>query len=157
MSKQKRSSSGLTERVAQAAADFGAAADTVDDAAAQAFGINRTDLNIVSFVLRGGELTAGELATIARLSPAATTTAIQRLVAAGYLTRAVDGSDRRRAVLTLTPAAIELTDRVYGPVGRGGLRELERYTDSELALIEDFLRRGQRFQLAEAARIRDMT
>ena len=59
----------------------------------------------------------------AGLSPAATTAAIQRLVAAGHLSRDVDGRDRRRAVVALTPPARDLFDRAYTPIGRAGMRE----------------------------------
>jgi hypothetical protein len=43
---------------------------------------------------------------------------------------------------------------VYGPIERAGRRELARYTAEELAVIVDFLRRGERMQLDQAARIR---
>ncbi len=144
----------MIERVAQATADFGTATVTVDAAAAEAFGVNRTDLRILDLLQRHPQLTAGGLAAAAGLSPAATTTAIQRLVAAGYLTRATDESDRRRAVLALTDAAKALSERVYGPLARAGRTELDQFTDAELALIGRFLQRGERLQLAEAERIR---
>ncbi len=144
----------LIERVAQATADFGAATDAVDAAAAEAFGVNRTDLRILGAVQRNGQLTAGGLAAAAGLSPAATTTAIQRLVAAGHLTRETDEADRRRVVLALTDDAKRLSERVYGPLGRAGRTELQRFTDAELGLIGTFLQRGGRLQLAQAERIR---
>jgi DNA-binding MarR family transcriptional regulator len=144
----------LTDRVARAAADFGAASDAVDTAAAEAFRVNRTDLRILGLVQRHGRLTAGALAAAAGLSAAATTTAIQRLVAAGYLTRATDESDRRRVVLALTDDAHRLSERVYGPIAQAGRAELARFTDAELALIGRFLERGVAMQLAESERIR---
>jgi DNA-binding MarR family transcriptional regulator len=142
---------------AQAAADFGAAADLVDDAAAAILGINRTDLRILGLVIEAGTLSAAALAGAAKLSPAATTTAIQRLVAAGHLTRTVDAADRRRAVVAPTPNAVDLIERVYGPIEKAGRRELARYSAAELELITGFLRRGITLQLAQAERIREMT
>lgn len=139
--------------IALAAAEFGAAADELDEAAAAAFGVNRTDLRVVGLLSRHGRLTAGELATAAALSPAATSTAIQRLVGAGYLTRETDGADRRRAVLRLAPAAHALIDRVYGPLEHAGRAELERYSPAELRLIGDFLQRGIALQRAHARRV----
>jgi DNA-binding MarR family transcriptional regulator len=146
----------LLASTAQAAADFGAAAGAVDDAAAAAFGVNRTDLRIIGLLHQAGELPAGRLAAAAGLSPAATSTAIQRLMAAGYLTRAVDGQDRRRAVVALTAPAADLLARVYAPIGRAGRAELDRYAAPELRLIEDFLRRGTRLQLSQADRVRSL-
>jgi DNA-binding MarR family transcriptional regulator len=141
-------------RAAQAAADFGAAADAVDTAAAAALGVNRTDLRILGLVLDAGAIAASPLAAAANLSPAATSTAIQRLVAAGHLTRGVDERDRRRAVVALTPSAAALLAELYDPIGRAGRRELARYSAAELAVIIDFLDRGRRLRLRQAERIR---
>lgn len=139
---------------ARAAADFGAATDLVDEAAAATLGVNRTDLRILGVISESGPLSAAALAAAAKLSPAATSTAIQRLVAARHLTRTVDEHDRRRAVVALTPHAEELIDRVYGPIARAGQRILARYSADELTLITTFLRHGIDMQIAEADRIR---
>lgn len=150
MSKQS-----AVERAARAAAEFGAAADVVDEAAAAVFAVNRTDLRLLG-ALWHGALTAGKLAEAVQLSPAAATTAIQRLVARGYLTREPDPADRRRAVVALTPSARRLAERMYGPVRDAGVAALQRWSAAELELIADFLERGRALQLAEAARIRAM-
>jgi DNA-binding MarR family transcriptional regulator len=138
---------------AEAAAGFGAAAGAVDAAAAAAFGVNRTDLRIIGLLHYAGPLAAGRLSAAAGLSPAAMSTAIQRLMAAGHLTRTIDGQDRRRAVVALTTAAASLLSEIYTPVGEAGLTELSRYSAAELTLIIEFLRRGERLQLAQAQRI----
>lgn len=144
----------MIERAAHAASEFGAAADVVDEAAAAVFGVNRTDLRILGAVIRSGAHTAGQVAEAVHLSPAAATTAIQRLVTRGYLTRETDSDDRRRAVVRATPSAAELADRIYGPVGAAGVAELQRWSVAELELIADFLERGRTLQLAQAERIR---
>lgn len=141
------------QRAARAADRFGDAADAVDDAAARVFGVNRTDLRVIG-ALRDGPLSAGRLAAAVQLSPAAATTAIQRLVARGHLTREPDPDDRRRAVVALTPQALRLVERVYRPVLEAGLAALQRWSAAELDLIADFLERGRALQLAEAERIR---
>jgi DNA-binding MarR family transcriptional regulator len=84
-------------------------------------------------------------------------TAIQRLMAAGHLTRTIDDQDRRRAVVALTTAAANLLSQIYTPVGEAGLTELSRYSAAELTLIVEFLRRGERLQLAQAGRISSLT
>ena len=150
MSKQS-----AVERAARAASEFGDAADAVDAAAAAVFGVNRTDLRILGVVLHGA-LTAGQVAAAVALSPAAATTAIQRLVGRGYLTREPDAADRRRAVVALTGSARELAERIYGPVGDAGVAALQRWSAAELDLVADFLERGRALQLAEAERIRAM-
>lgn len=150
MSKQS-----AVERAARAASEFGDAADAVDAAAAVVFGVNRTDLRILGTVADGPR-TAGQVATAVHLSPAAATTAIQRLVARGHLTREPDPEDRRRAVVALTGSARDLAERIYGPVGAAGMSSLRRWSAAELELIADFLERGRAMQLAEAERIRGM-
>src|SRR5918999_5733324 len=149
------SKQSAVERAARAASEFGDAGDAVDAAAAVVFGINRTDLRLLGAV-RDGALTAGQVADALHLTPAATTTAIQRLVARGHLSREPDPADRRRAVVALTPSARELAERVYGPVGEAGMAAFQRWSAAELELIADFLERGRALQLAEAARIRAM-
>ncbi|GAA1317739.1 MarR family transcriptional regulator [Pseudonocardia xinjiangensis] len=150
MSKQS-----AVERAARAAEQFGSAADAVDAAAADLFGVNRTDLRILGAVVER-PLTAGQVAEAVGLSPAAATTAIQRLVARGHLTRDPDPDDRRRAVVELTPSAREQAMRIYEPVGAAGVHELQRRTVAELEVIADFLERGRALQLEQAERIRGM-
>lgn len=149
------SKQSAVERAALAAQRFGSAADAVDAAAADVLDVNRTDLRILGAVM-DGPLTAGQVAAAVGLSPAAATTAIQRLAARGHLTREPDPADRRRAVVELSPAARRQAERIYGPVGEAGVAELERFTAPELELIADFLERGHALQLAEAERIRRM-
>jgi DNA-binding MarR family transcriptional regulator len=147
------SKQSAVERAAIAAERFGAASDAVDAAAADVLGINRTDLRILGTVVHGA-MSAGRVAEAVGLSPAAATTAIQRLVASGYLTREPDPEDRRRAVVELTPAARQQAERIYGPVGEAGMAELQRFTTAELVLIAEFLERGHALQLTQAERIR---
>ncbi len=145
------------ERAARAAERFGAGADAVDDAAARALGINRTDLRIIGELAdAGGRLTAGQVAEATGLSPAATTTAVQRLVGHGYVAREPDPADRRRVTVALTVPAEQQIERIYGPVVDAGAAELRRRTVDEVAMIADFLERGYTLQLEQAARIREL-
>jgi DNA-binding MarR family transcriptional regulator len=52
---------------------------------------------------RGGELSVGELATAARMSPATVTQMLEHLAACGHVERARSDSDRRVVVSRLTP------------------------------------------------------
>jgi DNA-binding MarR family transcriptional regulator len=140
--------------VAVAAADFGAAADAVDQAVATTLGINQTDLRILGAVHQAGRLTAGDAASAAALSLSATTTAIQRLVGAGLLRREADAADHRRAALTITPDAAQRIEDSYGPIGREGRAQLNRWSDADLRVICRFLMDGIAFQRRHAERIR---
>lgn len=142
------------ERAARAAAAYGDAADAVDQAVADAIRVNRTDLRILGVIYQHGPTSAGRLAAAVGLSPAATTEAVQRLVARELLARDTDPADRRRAVITVGAGGVGLAERFYGPVGEAAQALLERYGDAELAVIADFLERARDLQLAEARRIR---
>jgi DNA-binding MarR family transcriptional regulator len=150
------SKQSLVTEATQAAAASGAANDVVDEAAASAFGVNRTDLRIIGLIAAAGTLTAGQLATQAHLSPAAMTTAIQRLTHAGHLTRRTATEDRRRAVVELTSEAAKLLEEIYAPIERAGRAILEDYSAEQLALVVEVLRRGEQMQLREAERIRTL-
>jgi DNA-binding MarR family transcriptional regulator len=142
--------------VIQAVAEFGAAADEVDAAAAATLQVNRTDLRILGIVEAEPGITATAVARAVSLSPAATTTALQRLTASGYLIREPSTEDRRSVVLSLTKAARRIIDQIYGPLAAAGLHEIEGYSESELSLIADFLSRGVVVQYKQASRIRSM-
>lgn len=144
----------LRERAARAAADFGDAGDAVDQAGADRLGVNRTDYRILGAVQLRGPMSAGRLAGAVQLSPAATTEAVQRLVARGMLERDTDPADRRRAVITLGSGTRAVLEAFYEPIRAEGHALLARYSDAELAVIVDFLDRGRALQLAAAARIR---
>ena len=149
MSKQS-----VVERAARAAADFGDAADAVRQAAATRLGLNRTDFRILAGLRSGEPVSAGALAAAAGLSPAATTEAVQRLVARGLLVRDTDPKDRRRAVITITPEAAAELVSLFGPISDDGHALLRGYTTAELELLIGFLEIGRRLQLAGAERIR---
>jgi DNA-binding MarR family transcriptional regulator len=145
----------LMDDVAVAAADFGAAADAVDQAVAASLGVNQTDLRILGAVHQAGRLTAGDAASAAALSLSATTTAIQRLVGAGLMRREADPADHRRVALTVTDHAARRIQGSYGPIGREGRAQLRRWSDADLSVIRRFLQDGVAFQRRHAERIRE--
>jgi len=144
----------LLDDVASAAADFGAAADAVDQAVAISLGVNQTDLRILGAVHQAGRLSAGDAASAAALSLSATTTAIRRLVSAGLLRRDPDSADQRRVALTITPRAARKIEDGYGPIGREGRATLQRWSDADLTVIRRFLQDGIAFQRRHVERIR---
>ncbi len=107
--------------------------------AAAAFNqLNRTDLRALQ-ALRGGGLTAGQLARALHVTSGATTRVIDSLAAAGHVVRVPDQHDRRRVLVRLTPAAEAAIDRTFDQL-RGALRSLvEAYGDSDLETIARFL------------------
>ncbi|MFG2100211.1 MarR family winged helix-turn-helix transcriptional regulator [Micromonospora echinaurantiaca] len=127
--------------------------DAFDEAAAVRLGINRTDLRALDVVLDRGPLTAGELTAALRLSPAATTTVIDRLERAGLVARTRDPENRRRVLVAATESAHAAEREIYRPLGEAGLRALARYDGDQLATIVDFLVTARAVQQEHAERL----
>ncbi|MGI8457170.1 MAG: MarR family winged helix-turn-helix transcriptional regulator [Propionibacteriaceae bacterium] len=141
------------DRVVRAALALGSSSDTVTDAAARTLGLNRTDMRLVAIVRARRRLTAGQLAAAADLSPAATSTAVRRLLTSGYVDRAEDSHDARRSWITLTPAGYAALDEVYSDMINEGRIHLSTYSVADLDLIETFLAATRRVQLEGARRL----
>jgi DNA-binding MarR family transcriptional regulator len=128
--------------------------DAFDEAVAARLGLNRTDLRATDLVLaNGGPLSAGELSRALKLSPAATTTVIDRLERAGLVSRSRDTGNRRRVLVTATDAARTIEQDIYSPVGAAGAQALGRYNKNQLATILDFLQTARQVQENQTARI----
>jgi len=100
-----------------------------------------------------GPLSAGELTNALRLSPAATTTVIDRLERAGLVSRIRDSHNRRRVLVTPTDAARVIEQEIYLPVGAAGAQALRRYSSDQLATVLDFLQTARQVQQDQTARI----
>jgi DNA-binding MarR family transcriptional regulator len=128
----------LIEAVGAALRGYQRATDALDDAIAERFGINRTDLRHLD-LLYEGPLSAGQLSERSGLSPAAMTTLIDRLERKGYVRRVRDANDRRRVFVELTDQAKKAAWEMYGPVAKEGQQLLAEYTDEQLEMMRDFL------------------
>jgi DNA-binding MarR family transcriptional regulator len=86
----------------------------------------------------GAEVRARDLITALRVTSAAITKLVDRLVAAGRVERRPDPSDRRAAVLTVTASTrAELAD-VYGHIHVPLVRVLDEFSDDELDILTRF-------------------
>jgi DNA-binding MarR family transcriptional regulator len=132
----------------------GVVTDIADQAVADLMGLNRTDARCLDIIERLSQVTAGRLASESGLSTGAVTTVLDRLERAGLARRVTDPADRRRVLAEVTPKSRRLTDEIYGPLASAGAQELERYSDAELALLRDFLRRGRSLQEEHIERVR---
>lgn len=127
--------------------------DAFDEAAATRLGLNRTDLRCLDIVLGDGPLPAGQLSAALKLSPAATTTAIDRLERAGLVSRTRDPGNRRVVLVAPTEAARAAEAELFTPVGLAGARALARYDHDQLAVILDFLQTALQVQEEQIARV----
>ena len=117
--------------------------DIFDEAAATFAGINRTDFRCLDILDRGGQMTAGQLATSARLTSGAITAVVDRLEATGLVHRVRDPADRRRVLIEVVPDLLQRSLPIYGPIIEEGVATMARYSDEELETILDFMDRGR--------------
>jgi predicted transcriptional regulator len=101
-------------------------------------GLHPTDYKALGVLDRLGPMSAGDLGRHTGLAAASVTNLIDRLVAKGFLRREPDPTDRRRALLH---AEIdELSDNeFFASWQRSAMNLWQRYSDTELAVILDFL------------------
>lgn len=107
-------------------------------ALAAELGLHPTDYKALGVVDRLGPMSAGELARQTGLAPASVTNLVDRLEARGFLHREPDPKDRRRVLLRADVS--QLTgNEFFASWQRSATRMWERYSDTELAVILDFL------------------
>ncbi len=85
-------------------------------------------------------VSAGLLATTLKLHPSTLTGVLQRLERRGFLTRRVDGSDRRRVHLDLTDRGRAATRPLRGSVEDAVTQVLGREDPREVRATADLLR-----------------
>jgi DNA-binding MarR family transcriptional regulator len=150
-----KDNSELFREVGDAFRRNGQAQDAMDAAAAQFFGIHRTDLSLLDVLQLGGRMTAGELARRGHLSPGAVTAALDRLERAGYVRRVRDDVDRRRVFVEVTDEMLERAAHVWGPLAARSQQLLGSLSDDQLRVLLDVLTRGAEMQLERAAALRE--
>jgi DNA-binding MarR family transcriptional regulator len=111
-----------------------------DNRAAEALGVNITDLHCLNIVENCGGITAGGLATEAGLTTGAVTGVVDRLERAGYARRVPDPSDRRRVKIEVTDHFYATADKIWGPLAADWEAELgRRFTGAQLDLVTELL------------------
>jgi DNA-binding MarR family transcriptional regulator len=117
---------------------------------AQQVGLNVTDLTCFAFVIEAGEnlLTAGDLAARAHVTTGAVTGVLNRLEAAGYITRRPDPADRRRVRVAAEPAAVARVQAVYAPYYARLTALFADYSPEEVAVLHDWFTRASRLAAA---------
>ncbi len=131
--------------------------DMFDEAVAVHLGINRTDGRCLDILDRAGRMTAGQLASAARLTSGAVTAVLDRLERAGLVRRVADPADRRRVMVEVTPELARRSAPLYGPMVDEGRRWVSTYTDDQLETILDFMERNRDVLARHTTRIHEMT
>jgi len=124
--------------------------DRLDQAAADRYGLNRTDMRALDLLGRAGPLAPTALARLLGFTTGGVTTVLDRLEKAGYIRRRPDPGDRRRQEVETTQATAARDEEVFGDLIRGTRDLLAGYTNDELLVIRDFLDRVRQLTAAHA-------
>ena len=124
--------------------------DRLDQAAADQYGLNRTDMRALDIIGQAGALAPTALARRLGFTTGGVTTVLDRLERAGYIRRRPDPRDRRRQVVQTTSATAARDQEVFGDLIRGTSDLLAAYTDDQLQVIGDFLDRTRQLTAAYA-------
>ena len=121
---------------------LGAASD-FDEGLAKKLKLSRTDMRCLDLIGRHGPLTAGRLAEEAGLTTGAVTFILDRLEAAGMVTRRRDTEDRRRVWVEIVPEAHARLENLQRPVAEEMRRMSQRFAAEELAVVRDYMRQAK--------------
>jgi DNA-binding MarR family transcriptional regulator len=103
--------------------------------------VNATDLEAMEHLLMSGPLGPSELARRLGISTASTTTAIDRLVALGHVTREPNPNDRRGVLVVPQEASRARAMGRLMPMILGLDAELDNFSDDEQEAITLYLQR----------------
>jgi len=129
------------------------ATDRYDQAVADTLGLNRTDMRCIDILDREGRLAAGQLAAQTGLTSGAVTTVIDRLEKAGHARRVRDTTDRRRIYVELTGDARQSAGRFYAEHAELAESLYKQYTEEQIELLLEFVKRGRDFNERKAAEL----
>lgn len=110
----------------------------------EVLGTDRVTLDVLATLRRSGppyQRTAGELMHSSLITSGGVSQRLDKLERAGYLSRQVDTSDRRRVEVRLTQAGVELVDSVVADVMDHETKLLSRLDPGEQETLIRLLRK----------------
>jgi DNA-binding MarR family transcriptional regulator len=143
MSRPAAGRAAIGEALIAALRDASGKSVLLSQAIADRVGMNPTDLESLDLLIRGGPMTAGQLAERTGLTTGAVTGLIDRLERHGYARRERHPTDRRSVLVRPLTGEVERDlSPAYAAIDRTMQELLTRYSDEELAVILDFMTRS---------------
>ncbi|MFD4866678.1 MarR family winged helix-turn-helix transcriptional regulator [Streptomyces sp. NPDC058412] len=125
-----------------------------NQAMADHVGLHPTDMQCVALLdMEPEPVSTGDIARLTGLTSGSATRLVDRMVKAGVVERHADPNDRRRSLVSLSPAARERIGAAWDTPGRAFGAVLDSYSDTELAVIADYLRRAAEVGREQAKRL----
>jgi DNA-binding MarR family transcriptional regulator len=151
--------SQLLQTLSDEARQFSTATVMLHAAIAERLGLNITDHKAADLLIRQGPMTAGEMAELTGLTTGAVTGIIDRLEAAGFARRERDPDDRRRVIvrIAMKPNIERRVGQLFGPLSVAMAELAESYSDKDLGMILEFMRRARERSTEYAAKLRAST
>ena len=113
--------------------------DGLDQRAADRFGINRTDLQLIDVLRTRGPMTATELAKAIGLTSGGLSIALDRLERVDYVRRHQHPDDRRRVIVEVTETLEPLEREMFAILQQRFRKLLGGYTREQLLTIKHYL------------------
>ncbi|NUR87632.1 MAG: MarR family transcriptional regulator [Nonomuraea sp.] len=144
----------LLDELAAAGRESSNAAVMYHSAMGERLGLGMTEEKTLDLLQRLGPLTAGELSQHTGLAPASVSGLIDRLEAKWLVRRVRDTKDRRRVIVEINWERLAGFGELFEPFVAAMSALYERYTDEELELVADFLKRSTALQREATAELR---
>ncbi|WP_327008006.1 MarR family transcriptional regulator [Dactylosporangium sp. NBC_01737] len=135
---------------------FSTAVVLFHSAIAERLGLNVTDFKCAEILMRIGPTHPGRLAEMTGMSSAAIAQVVGRLERAGLVKREPDTADRRRTVIRVVENSAVQREllRTFTGFAERVEQIMDRYDDSQLEAIDDFVARVTEVLEGEAATLR---
>lgn len=111
-------------------------------AVANQFKLNPTDVETLGVLAVVGAATPTRLASLLAMGTGSMTLVIDRLERAGFVRRVRDTKDRRSLTIEIVEQRSREMAALYAPLQQRAAEITQRYSDSELTLIVDYLTRS---------------
>jgi DNA-binding MarR family transcriptional regulator len=115
--------------------------------------LHPTDYKALSLIERLGAMSAGEIAQHSGLAAASVTNLIDRLERRGFVRRVSDARDRRRVMVEPVMDRVMAASGLFASTQRSLGQLYKHYSDQDLVVIADFLRRNAERLRAETKRL----
>ena len=129
----------MSKEITEALFDLSIALDRLGNATAGRIGINQSDLICLNLLVRRGPMSPSQIAAELGLTTAAISAMASRLEAGGYTRRDIDPADRRRILMTASPAGVERAFGLFDDLYQATTDLFAAHPPEELSRLVDLL------------------